>query len=757
MKIISKFILFICFYLYIYSQLNYNIYTLEELFSFLYNQTETEENLKFILDCLSSTLNEVYAFNEISKNPPQPEFDNNYYKKVNIQERLKNIKTKDTNLYLFYQDIHKLFCELGDFHLNLFWDIILKKIVFLEPVKLIIKEYENTSKIYAEIYPNKELFEHFDNHETLSTIINDNKNVSIKEINGQDPFDFIINFGKEYNKFKSPQAIFRYKFYLRSPGNFFDYPFNSEDLNNFTLVYENGKNFSTNYVIYSQKNLSEATFFNNKKLFIDKMKKMKKINLNNIKAGSDSFNFINDIFYNEMFNYYKNNNFKNSTNTKTVEWDYIYDYLLFCRVDNEKKINMYASLAFDININNDFINAVKKCTELFDKNDYPIVLIMIFNLGGIIDNSHFLLEALSPRTTVNIYSAFKNNIKNTQTVGEILSQFSDPENCEILNYTILKGKNHTIDYGNGYSEILLGPAILSGKKLREEINLMKKNLKNIRKPTEILVYTDGFSFSAAAMLVKYLQYYGGAITAGYFLNPKLNNIPFDSGISGSILFPYKIINNLDIEDYIKLYNKTGLFFQTPGIPTFFTPNDLSHPLEYEINPVDEKVNIYMDDVDVFNLLEQNTYDKFVNESFNIFEKYKTKCNPNNKKLLLLTEKCDGDFGNSYTHGGYICGNDGYWTNQCVASYCDIGYIFDHNTNKCIIDICSSLTPDSDSDSVPVHEPESNNYIIKLILIVIFTIIIITIIIFVMIKRKSKRKKLTENYNNFSINESLTMN
>ena len=177
---------------------------------------------------------------------------------------------------------------------------------------------------------------------------------------------------------------------------------------------------------------------------------------------------------------------------------------------------MYASLAFDININNDYINAVKKCIELFDKNNYPILLIMILNLG-IIDYSHFLLEALSPRTTINIYSAFKNNIKNTQTVGEILSQFFDPENCEVLTYTILKGKNHTIDYRNGYSNILLGQEISNWKKLREEINVMKKNLKNIRKPTEILVYTDRFSFSAGAMLVKYLQYYGGAITAGYFL------------------------------------------------------------------------------------------------------------------------------------------------------------------------------------------------------------------------------------------------
>ena len=55
--------------------------------------------------------------------------------------------------------------------------------------------------------------------------------------------------------------------------------------------------------------------------------------------------------------------------------------------------------------------------------------------------------------------------------------------------------------------------MLSGKNFRKEVNLIKKKLKNSRKPTDIIVYTDGYSFSSGAILIKYLQYHGGAITA----------------------------------------------------------------------------------------------------------------------------------------------------------------------------------------------------------------------------------------------------
>ena len=66
----------------------------------------------------------------------------------------------------------------------------------------------------------------------------------------------------------------------------------------------------------------------------------------------------------------------------------------------------------------------------------------------------------------------------------------------------------------------------------------------------------------------------------------------------------------------------------------------------------------------------------------IFEKYKTQCNPKNKKLVLVNDECYNIFENNYTHGGYICGDNGKWSKKCVPSYCDPGYIFNYTSNKC---------------------------------------------------------------------------
>ena len=46
------------------------------------------------------------------------------------------------------------------------------------------------------------------------------------------------------------------------------------------------------------------------------------------------------------------------------------------------------------------------------------------------------MELLSPTTTVNIYGALRNNgiYKGKEIENDILSEFSDIENCQTLNY-----------------------------------------------------------------------------------------------------------------------------------------------------------------------------------------------------------------------------------------------------------------------------------------------------------------------------------
>ena len=94
------------------------------------------------------------------------------------------------------------------------------------------------------------------------------------------------------------------------------------------------------------------------------------------------------------------------------------------------------------------------------------------------------------------------------------------------------------------------------------------------------------------MLTKYLQYYGGAITAGYFPNPHLKKNNFDSGSCASVLYSYEIIEKFNFEEYKQLNELNYPLLGVPGVQLFFETNNLNRPLEYEIKPVDEIVYIY---------------------------------------------------------------------------------------------------------------------------------------------------------------------
>lgn len=52
-----------------------------------------------------------------------------------------------------------------------------------------------------------------------------------------------------------------------------------------------------------------------------------------------------------------------------------------------------------------------------------------------------------------------------------------------------------------------------------------------KRPTDIIIYTDGFSFSATSMFIKGFQNTGGAIIVGYNGNPKLSDDLFDASQS----------------------------------------------------------------------------------------------------------------------------------------------------------------------------------------------------------------------------------
>jgi hypothetical protein len=60
------------------------------------------------------------------------------------------------------------------------------------------------------------------------------------------------------------------------------------------------------------------------------------------------------------------------------------------------------------------------------------------------------------------------------------------------------------------------------------------------------------------MFTKYLQYYGGAITVEYSLNPKLENVTFDSGNSPIPIFSESVVNPFNTTGFEELSEEIQL-------------------------------------------------------------------------------------------------------------------------------------------------------------------------------------------------------
>ena len=81
------------------------------------------------------------------------------------------------------------------------------------------------------------------------------------------------------------------------------------------------------------------------------------------------------------------------------------------------------------------------------------------------------------------------NFQNSSEFNEFLKQYyANSENCEELTYEYLTKKNHTIDYSDNILDTLTEPFILLSKNNVKQINDIKKNLTNPRKPTDIFSF-----------------------------------------------------------------------------------------------------------------------------------------------------------------------------------------------------------------------------------------------------------------------------
>ena len=118
-------------------------------------------------------------------------------------------------------------------------------------------------------------------------------------------------------------------------------------------------------------------------------------------------------------------------------------------------------------------------------------------------------------------------------------------------------------------------------------------MRLFKNPTDIIIYTDSFCYSACSGFIKAFQNTGGAIIVGFNGNPKIKGTKeFDgSQSSSSVLLEFS-----DIEEYHELqnlgYKVIGITYSESFDDSYQNKEKAPIPREYAVDVVDRRVPIY---------------------------------------------------------------------------------------------------------------------------------------------------------------------
>jgi len=244
-------------------------------------------------------------------------------------------------------------------------------------------------------------------------------------------------------------------------------------------------------------------------------------------------------------------------------------------------------------------------------------------------------------------------------------------------------------------------------------------MKNPRKPTEIIVATDGFCFSACSLFVYGCIMSGSAIVTGYGTTIPGDDLFVASQCPSSVIDPIsynKTLNNLT--------SRTLLEFSGTFMESYNTSKDFKEtiPGDYEVFRIDVHCG--------YNVSHDPNKASLLKATTKVYERFKTECNPDNQRLLLVTENCTSKDRHAL-YSGHPCGADGLWdTTKCRISACEAGYSVDFETDTCYRNGCDSrphiYNSSSSSSSIPSSANESNVELAAQSVLSLLTIILVVL-------------------------------
>jgi len=636
------------------------------------NKTMSE----YIIGNISSILDKFYIYKDIAKKPPIIEnLENYHHKPIDLLYELNNIKKNSQTYLSLYQEIDRVLSGLRDGHLNIQLKTVenminLQTYVLCLPFLFYIQTDINGNQI-LKMKPYPMILNIITKKELVENFLNDHADIPIKSINKTDPFDFIQNFGK-YQRYKSKHAQFSQNMAMISIFGFTVFPYDYSDLTNIEFEFENGDIFIYDYEIARSANFVDIDKKEFEEFYLSLVNNQTNVHLiPNIVQAKKLFMKKKGLLFEE----------KNFWDIETK------DGYLKCRVDKDHGYNVFLQTSFSFESLDNAIEVMIKCSELFYSNDYKLIGIENQNGGGIAILYEVWHQLIQQKTLDKSYRSLINNEKAFEFFKKthFYTTYANIETCKYVGSLENLGEVND-DYG--YSDIFEKNIKHKRTKIydfldkswRKKIEkIRKKNLeekKNLKKSTDILIYTDSFCFSAGSGFIKAFQNTGGAIIVGFNGNPKLGKNEFDGSQSSSSVADFRE------EEYYNLqslgYNIIGITYAESFDDSYQNSNPI--PREYTVDLVDERVPIY-------GPYSDDLYDDFINNASEIFKKYEKECNINNTRLLLDDEQCILD---DKRKGGHPCGEEGKWDmTKCEAYYCEIGYYYDQIKKECILDKCTN--------------------------------------------------------------------
>ena len=676
----------------------------QDLYEQLITEKVSEDYCRNVITNLTSLIEQGYVYLDFLKEPKQPERYMNYTNKVDLIYEFNKIKKNNRTFYDFYRDIFNIIKKTNDVHLDFHSLLTPKKFNLLLSYFCIPFEYkiitikDENSKI-IDVFISIELRNECEDGYTIEILsrIKDlsEKQKKIIEINGMNPYQYFENLSLRGRR--STQAKYVSMLNIISDIPIYLNPYKKEELN-LSIKFEGEEELLKLDYHFYKRTFGDQPSFNNFEL----LKKEKTKSLKNVYL----FHSIR-----RSFNYVKGKNNNNIYDEKIWDLNSV-DNSLKCKVDDENELNvLYQNSFYTIDFEN-YENTMYECFSKFYSNNYKIVVIEDSNRGGFTELCIPFQQYIFPK----ISKPQGWNLKSSELNKDIF--FQNDENINIETCKTYTEKDNILDgeednYGEG--------VIHKKTKTFEQLNIFEKKIMEkkrkeylstgfTKKPTEILIFTDGNSFSCTSIVIKGLQMSGIGIMVGYNSRPDLIGQKFEASISNSI------VGLFSSSKYIENLNELN-FYASITFSESFDYNNKTNPKipnEFLVYPIDENSNI-------FSKYEDSLYNLFIHEAKKIFDKYNDlnngQCNPSNKYLYYEAKECNDILNIEHAHGGYICGSDGKWNkSKCIAAYCDIGYILNDERIKCEEDPCEKyklieISFKDENKSEFIIEPD-NVYIFK---------------------------------------------